>query len=348
MLPLFRYGKLLALTIGGRLVMKGLRISLICLLMSAATMRADVALFLEEPFGAFGGMTPTGHAAIYLSRVCADTPLSLRRCEEGEQGVVLSRYHRIAKYDWIAIPLIPYLYAVDRAEEVPQQVSPQNIAALRDDYRRQHLEEVAPDESDGSMPPGDWTQLVGAAYDRTIYTFEIETTEEQDARFIQLFNSRPNQNHFNLLFHNCADFARQAIDFYYPRAIHRSFGADLGIMTPKQAAKCMVRYSKRHSDLQFSSFVITQVPGTAPRSSQVRSVLEALLKSKRYILPLTTLAVLHPYLGGGLALAWIEDGHFNPRRVADSAVEPGMIVQQMQLNRVISPVAAPANPSGMP
>jgi hypothetical protein len=328
--------------------MKSLPKSLIWLLFGATALRADVALFLEEPFGAFGGMTPTGHSAIYLSRVCADTSLSLRLCDEGEQGVVLSRYHRIGGYDWIAIPLIPYLYAVDWAEDIPANVSPQDVAALRDAYRRSHLEQVAPDQSDGSVPPGDWTQLIGAAYDRTIYSFEIETTEEQDAEFIRLFNSRPNQNRFNLLFHNCADFARQAIDFYYPRAIHRSFGADLGIMTPKQAAKCMVRYSKRHSDLQFSSFVIAQVPGTEPRSRPVRSVLESLLKSKRYMLPLTTLAVLHPYLGGGLALAWVEDGHFNPRRTADSAVEPRLIAQQLQSNRSVPSAAAPANRPATP
>jgi hypothetical protein len=328
--------------------MKSLRISIICLVLGTAIARADVALLLEEPFGAFGGMTPTGHAAIYFSRICADSLLSLRRCDEGEQGVVISRYHRIAGYDWIAIPLIPYLYAVDRAEQVPQQVSVEDVAALRNDYRRSHLEQIAPDESDGSVPPGDWTQLIGAAYDRTIYIFEIQTTEEQDSEFIRAFNPRPNQKHFNLLFHNCADFARQAIDFYYPRAVHRSFGADLGIMTPKQAAKCMVRYSKRHPDLQFSSFVITQVPGTAPRSWAVRSVLESLIKSKRYIVPLTTLAVLHPYLGGGLALAWVEDGHFNPRRIADSAVQPEMIAQQLQSNRIVSSPAAPANHPGTP
>ena len=80
--------------------MKSLQISLLWLLLGATAARADVALLLEEPFGAFGGMTPTGHAAIYLSRVCADSLLSLRRCDEGEQGVVISRYHRIAGYDW--------------------------------------------------------------------------------------------------------------------------------------------------------------------------------------------------------------------------------------------------------
>jgi len=124
---------------------------------------ADVTLLLEEPYGAFGGMTPTGHAAIYLSRVCADTPVSLRRCGLEEQGVVISRYHRVAGYDWIAIPLIPYLYAVDQPDQVPASVDAETVDALRDGYRRAHLEEVAPDERDGSTPHGDWTQSVGEA-----------------------------------------------------------------------------------------------------------------------------------------------------------------------------------------
>lgn len=320
--------------------MKRLQMSLLWLLLGTTTTRADVALFLEEPFGTFGGLNPTGHAAIYLSRVCADSLFSLRRCGEGELGVVISRYHRIAGYDWLAIPLIPYLYAIDRPDQVPRDVSPQDVAALRDNYRRRHLEDVAPDESGGAMPPGDWTQLVGAAYDRTIYTFEIETSEDQDDALIRVFNSRSNQNRFNLVFHNCADFARQVVNFYYPRTIHRSLSADVGIMTPKQAARCMVKYKKQHPDLQFSSFVITQVPGKTPRSSAVRSVLGSLIKSKKYILPLASLAVLHPYLGGSLVLAWIEDGHFNPRGFAgeaDSPAPPEMIARQLQSNGMVSP-----------
>jgi len=193
--------------------------------------RADVTLFLEEPFGTFGGMNPTGHAAIYLSRVCAASPLDLRRCHPDEQGVVISRYHRIAGMDWVAMPVIPYLYAVDRAEQVPQEVDAKDVASLRDSYRRKYLEELAPDEADGSMPGGDWIQLVGAAYDRTIYAFGIQTTEEQDDKLIAAFNSEPNENKFHLLFNNCADFTRNIINFYYPKAVHRSFSSDVGIMT---------------------------------------------------------------------------------------------------------------------
>ena len=166
--------------------------------------------------------------------------------------------------------------------------------------------------SDGATPGGDWIQLIGAAYDRTIYAFGIETTEQQDDEFIEKFNSRPNQSHFNLLFRNCADFERQAVDFYYPHAIHRSFIADAGIMTPKQAARSLLGYSKRHKDLQFSSFVIPQVPGTTHRSTPIRGVLESFVRSKRYALPLVSVAFLHPLFGRILAFAWLEGERFDP------------------------------------
>jgi len=304
------------------------------LLLSAAAAHADITLLLEEPYGAFGGMTPTGHSAVYFSGVCAETPLTIRRCHPGEQGAVISRYHRIGGYDWIAIPLIPYLYAVDRADQVPVSASIEDVASFRDSYRRAHLEEVAPDESDGSTPHGDWTQLVGEAYDRTIYTFGIETTDEQDDELIRLLNSRPNRNRFNLLFQNCADFARQVIDFYYPKAVRRNFSSDLGIMTPKQAAKCLVHFSKKHADLRLSSFVIAQVPGAVPSSKPVRGVLESLIKSKRYAVPLAPLALIHPVVGGGMAYAWLEGSHFDPKRVVaaggGSPLKPEMIVKDLR------------------
>ena len=185
------------------------------LVVAVASARASVTLFLEEPYGTFGGMNPTGHAAVYLSNICAASPVELRRCEPGEHGVVISRYHRVGGYDWLAIPLLPYLYAVDRTDDVPLTVSVEDVATLRDSYRKANLTQIIPDAEDGDIPKGDWTQLVGAAYDRTIYAFGIESTEAQDDAFIKLFNTRRNTTHFNLFFFNCADFSRQAIDTYY-------------------------------------------------------------------------------------------------------------------------------------
>src|SRR6266571_1831851 len=96
---------------------------------------ASATLLLEEPYGKLGFFTATGHAAVYLSGVCAETPLVLRPCVPGETGIVLSRYDGVRGYDWIAIPLIPYLYAVEHAEDVPLFSDAKMTAFLRDRYR---------------------------------------------------------------------------------------------------------------------------------------------------------------------------------------------------------------------
>jgi len=292
--------------------------------------KADATLLLEEPYGHFGAFTATGHAAVYLSGVCADSPTVLRRCREGETGIVISRYNKVAGHDWLAIPLLPYLYAVDEPEDIPLYANPKIVAFLRNEYRKKYLEAIAPDLPNGEPPEGNWTQLVGASYDRTIYGYTIETTPEQDERFIDAYNDRPNQSHFNLILHNCADFARGVINFYYPKTLHRNLIADVGITTPKQISKLLVKYSARHPELESSSFVIPQVPGSMGRSTPVYGVVESVLKSKKYLLPV---AVLHPVVTGFLAAAYVTDGRFNPGRnamVSESGhdLEPPLAAQQ--------------------
>jgi len=266
---------------------------------------ASVALLLEEPYGTFGAMNPTGHAAVYLNHVCADSPTHLRPCHDGEYGSVISRYHKIDGYDWIAIPLVGYLYAVDSVNDIPSSVNKEQVAALRDKYRREHLLSLAPDTEKDGAPKGEWIQLVGSSFDRTIHGFQIDSTPEEDQRFIAVFNDRKNVGHFNLLFNNCADFSRVAVDTYMPHAIHRNLIADAGLMTPKQAARSLVAYGKKHPEIHMSAFVIPQVPGTVPRSHHADGVSESLIKSKKYLLPLTVLA---PEVTGGVVVAYLVDG----------------------------------------
>jgi hypothetical protein len=274
-----------------------------------ARAHADAALLLEEPFGRFGNMNPTGHAAIYLSHVCAGSPTELRTCSPGEMGVVISRYHRVGGYDWIAIPLIPYLYAVDDPQDVPDSIDAQIEAQLRNRYRIKHLRDIVPDDPKREIPGGDWIQLIGASYDRKIYGFQIETTERQDRALIEMLTQQSNKSHFNLFFNNCANFAQKIMNAYYPHAIRRNYIADAGLMTPKQAAKSLVRYSKQHRDLRFTTFVIPQVPGTIHHSDPVDGVIESLVKSKKYVVPI---AALHPLIAGGLAVVYLGDGRFHP------------------------------------
>jgi len=289
-------------------------ISVLLLCLGAVGTRADVAVLLEEPYSYDGAFAGTGHAAVYLSNICADSPTSLRRCLPGEPGVVMSRYHHVAGYDWIAVPLYPYLYGVDKPENIPLFADVKLEAALRDQYRRKYLEGLIPDGPSGQTPGGDWYELVGSAYDRTLYGFQLPTTAEQDAAFIAKYNSRPNRESYKLVTRNCADFVKDAVNFYYPKAVRRGVISELDISTPKHAAKTMVQYGKKHPELRLTAFVIPQVPGTIRRSRPARGAVESVFKAKKYEV---TLLALHPVVGGAFAAAYLfGGGPFNPGKNA--------------------------------
>ncbi len=276
---------------------------------------AAATLLLEEPYGKLGFFSAAGHAAVYLSGVCAETPLILRRCGAGETGIVLSRYNGVGGYDWIAIPLAPYLYAVENPEDVPLFADARMVAFLRDRYRRKYLEDVAPDLPNGETPGGNWYELVGSSYDRTIYGFEIESTAEQDQALILKYNSLPNRSHFHTVYRNCADFVKEVINFYQPKALHRSLVADIGVTTPKQVAKTLVKFSTHHPALSLSRTIIPQVPGSVPRSTAVHGVVESIFKSKKYIVPS---AFVSPIFAGCVAAVFVSSGggRFDPSRDA--------------------------------
>jgi hypothetical protein len=266
---------------------------------------AQATLLLEEPYSYDGSFAGTGHAAVYLSQICAESPIRLRPCRAGENGVVISRYHHIAGRDWIAIPLIPYLYAVERPQDIPLYTNTKLVRLLRHEY----LEKLS---SSIGEPGEDSYQLAGSAYDRTLYGFRVATRPDQDARLIAILNSSVNRNSYKLLSRNCADFAKEIINFYYPKAVHRSIIADLGVMTPKQAAKSLVDASRRHREMQLTTFIIPQVPGLK-RSKPVHGVLESVVLAKKYVTPVL---LFHPFLVGGVEAAYWAGWRFNPAKGA--------------------------------
>ena len=286
---------------------------LLCLLASRAY--ADVALLLAEPYDRPGGFNPVahaGHTGVYLTRVCAATSTVLRRCRAEEAGVVISRYDRVGEMDWVAIPLMPYLYAVERAADVPTYATPDVVLTLRDKYRRAQLHDIVPDA-------GRWTQLVGAAYDRQIIAFSVKTTPEQDDALISELNSRENRRRFNVFIRNCADFARDLISWYHPNSMRSSLIADMGFTLPKQIANALVRYGTRRPETGLAAYLIPQIPGNRPESRRARGVFESLLKTKKYSVPL---AIVQPWVPVGLAAGYIATGRFNPHRHATRALTP--------------------------
>jgi hypothetical protein len=313
------------------------RLSTVVMLSAAAlaavagvSARASVSLLLEQPYGDFGAFNPTGHSAVYLDHVCAASPVELRACTPGELGVVISRYDDISNHDWIAVPLLPYLYAVESPADIPETANREQVNLLRELYRRHALESVASDLPDGSAPAGNWYELAGSAYDRAIYGFTIATTPEQDARLIAIFNDRRNVEHYNGAFRNCADFARTTINLFYPHAVRRNFIADFGLTTPKSVARALSHYARKHPELDFHVFQVPQVPGSLPRSHDVQGVTESLVK--RYGVPLV---VLSPIATGIVFIAYMGQGRFDmPRHAplldlhpAELTVEDAMTIE---------------------
>lgn len=284
--------------------------------------RADVTFLLGEPYGRIAKVSPTGHAAVYFSRICADGPTRVRRCQPGELGAVVSRYNRVGETDWLAIPLLPFLYAVESVTEVPSYANSAAVARLRDDYRRKRLLELIPDADRGTAPRGNWFQLAGAAYDRQLLGFTVVTTASQDADMIRWLNARPKEPAFNFFLNNCADFVREILNAYFPKSIPTSAIADLGLTTPKHLAKSVVRLGEQRPELQLRVTAIEQIPGSRPASGKARGVLEGLVKTKKYAIPLV---VVQPWVPVGMAMGYVMKGRFDAHGHVTSTYRAGQI-----------------------
>jgi hypothetical protein len=259
--------------------------------------RASIGLLVGEPFGSFGTMMPVGHASVYLDHLCAASPTHLRPCRPGEPGVVISRYHdlRISNLDWLATPVIPFLYGVDDPGRIPTYVTSSLESELREQYREAHLATIVPGRlrhGIAAPPPyGDWAESIGAAFDRRLFLYIIDTTPSQDAAILALLNSDPNQRRYTLGRDNCADFAANVLSVAYPGILRRNVIADFDMTTPKNLARLMDAYGQTHPEAHLQVTEIPQIPGTLRRSRPIRGSAETFVKTKRY---LATLLVIQP------------------------------------------------------
>lgn len=282
-------------------------------LLAAMQARAALTVLVGEPFGNFGTMMPVGHTALYLDRACADGPLKIRMCGADEaHGVALARYHRIGEYDWLASPVMQFLYATDRMEDVPAYATPASVWAMRERYRERYLRALVPDGTEGT-PDGhggameEWWESAGVAYSRRVWAYEIATTEEQDERFVAQMNERANRHLYHLKKTNCADFVAELVNVYFPGLVHNDRVADFGLMTPKEVVRCLAAYSARHTELKLRIYEVPQVPGSLRRSRPVRGGAEAGLKTKRYLF---TLLLIQPEVPAALAVLYWKHGRW--------------------------------------
>ena len=286
---------------------------------------ASITVFAGEPFGNFGTMMPFGHVSIYLDRVCADGPLKLRMCHPGEPaGVAIARYDRIGGNDWIATPILQFLYAVDRPEDVLPYATPGAVWDLRQAYRRRYLAGLVPDGEEKRKATEEWWESAGVAYNRRLWGYRLDTTPEQDAQIVALMNLRGNHHRYHLIGSNCANFGADLVNLFFPQAVsHPDRISDLGYMTPKQVMRSVVRYAAIHPGLNLEILEVPQVPGSLRRSRPVRGAAEGLLKTKRYLF---TLLVIQPEAPLALSLMYLHDGRWQAGKGAEP-VTPAAFAQ---------------------
>ena len=298
-------------------------LSVLVILAFSLRSQAQAALLMEEPYGFFGTLNPTGHTAVYFSRLCVETRVKLRRCGPGEPGAVIARYQGIAGYDWVAMPLLPYLYSVEDAGDVPERVNRDTVVRLRRQYHEEHMADLGPNVIEGNFLHGGWDQLVGVSYERKIYAFRFATTEEQDEAIMEQLNDSRNHTDFNLFYNNCADFARAVMNQYFPHTFTRTVFPDAGMTTPRQITSKLVHYAASHPEAKLAIFAIPQVPGYRRKSHANLSVSGSLMTTG-YAIPI---AILNPYLAGGLFIDYLVRGRFPRAYQHCPKLEPSQLAE---------------------
>jgi hypothetical protein len=276
---------------------------------------ADVGVVLNESLDtSVARITGSGHSAVYLSRICPETPVKLRLCQPGEQGSVISNYTTLGEdqsFEWNLVPLNIYLYGVENPHYRPIVGSQKIKRVLEERYRENYLGGYCDSESCKTSNKAEWREMVGATLSRSIYMFVVETTVEQDLALIEQFNSQPNENHFNGMIRNCADFTRRVINTYFPNATGPDYINDFGMTSPKAIARSFTRYAHRHPDARFRVLHYAQVPGTIKRSSECRGGTEQLVRSKKLLVPMLIFA---DHVLPFVAASYVLTGRFNPQR----------------------------------
>lgn len=277
---------------------------------------ADVGVVLEEALDSgVSRITASGHSAVYFSNICAESPVKLRLCHDGEQGSVISAYEDFGEnknYGWNVVPLNIYMYGVSNADQRPLIASEKIKRVLEEEYRKKFLAGYC-SELCGANLKADWRSTIGAAFNRSIYIFAVRTTPEQDLEFIQGMNALPNENHFSAVRRNCANFTKDIVNEYFPHSARADFLNDFGMTSPKAVARSFARFAHHRQDLQYHVIHYAQLPGTYKRSDKNRLGTELTFHAKLFLAPLVPLGILsiHETLPVFFS-TYMLTGRFNP------------------------------------
>jgi hypothetical protein len=301
--------------------------------LGCAPAHAGVGVILNESLdSSLERITGSGHTAVYFSHICPESPVKLRLCRPGEEGSVMSNYINLGEdqpYEWNIVSLSMYVYGVENSRNRPLVGTDKVKKALEERYREKYLAAYCSSDPCKTSDKAEWREMVGAGLARSMYIFLVETSTQQDLELIAKFNSSPNENHFNGVTRNCADFTKDAVNAYFPHSAHRDFLNDFGMTSPKAVARSFTHYALSHPEMQFRVLHFSQLPGTIKRSTEARSGTEQLYHSKKLLVPMIIFANHELPV---VAASYLLTGRFNPEHEFEqhSAEEFAQIDSQIQ------------------
>ncbi len=251
--------------------------------------RADLGIVVADPTDLGSSRyTSAGHSLVYLSGVCSASPVHARLCQPGEQGSIVTMYpnfNEAQPYNWNIVPLSLYLSGSLSPGGRLLYGSPSIKEALELHAREHLLQPVCPGTDCPQLPHSYWRDLVAATVDRDLFLYAVRTTPAQDQIAVDWLNRGLNVNRYNPVTSNCADFAASLVNAIFPHSVHRDLLNDVGMMTPKAAARSFTTWALRHPELGFYSIHFAQQPGDVRRSGLARSGTETVIHTKKYLIP---------------------------------------------------------------
>jgi hypothetical protein len=251
--------------------------------------RADIGVVVDDPTTiGVSWFTHAGHSLVYLSDVCAASPVRARLCRPGEAGSVVSMYpdfHEVKDYAWNIVPLNFYLEGLQTPGDRLLYGSEQVKAALELHARVNALYGVCGDHGCPQQPHAYWRDMVAATVDRDMFIYAVHTSRAQDAKIVAWLNDSTNRNRYNSLTNNCSNFTSALVNMVFPHSVHRDLVNDLGMMSPKGAAHSFTHWAARRPELGLYTLHFAQQPGPMPRGGIARSGTEDGFHMKKYLIP---------------------------------------------------------------
>jgi hypothetical protein len=289
-----------------------IRLTAVIALACPAIARADLGVVVADPtnLGA-SRFTIAGHSLLYLSGVCAETPIRARLCAPGEQGSIVTMYpdfHEAQPYAWNLVPFSLYLHGSLTPGARLLYASTFVKQSLELHAREGILQPVCAGDHCPLLPHSYWRDTVAITADRDIFLYAVHTTPAQDQLAVDWLNRDPNRNHYNPITNNCADFTSSLVNAIFPHSVHRDLLNDVGLMGPKAAARSFTRWALQRPELGFYAMHFAQQPGDIPRSGLARSGTETVIHMKKYLIPTIVLGDFE--LSTSIFAAYIFTGRF--------------------------------------